>query len=142
MGIFITIIAIIAVFVFFNKINKNIDNEEEKARTTPGVAQYIRTNFSEIVDCIDSSHGYKKDFERSDYIRYLNASSDMTVVLQQWSGHLKIAVVKDKTLIKEWDLSPKDMSALLLSEIKNTIGCYSYWESYKDRNPLKADAIF
>lgn len=105
---------------------RKIDEDEIKAMKSPGVAEYIRKNFQSIVDCITSANGYKKEFERSDYMRFVNSDCGQKVVLQQWSGKLKIAYERNGRLIKEWSVGVKDLNSLLISEIKESIKPYSY----------------
>ena len=143
MGIIIGIIAVVAIVIIFSSINKKIDKEEEQALKTPGVAQYIRSNFPDIVNCVSSAPGFAKEFERTDCIRFYNASIGKKVLLQQWSGKLRIAVIKNDSVIKEWNIGKNDMSSLLISEIERSLGVSSksYWENYKSRAPYKAQAI-
>lgn len=141
MGVFLCIVLIAVAIYFYNAINKKIDADEQKAMSTPGVAQYIRKNFSEILDCISAAPGMTKEFERSDYMRFVNKATGQKVVLQQWSGKLKMAVVKNGSVVKEWELGVKDMDSLLISEIKRSIGTSSYWENYKEQFPQKATDI-
>ena len=141
MGTFLGIVLIAVVIYFYNAMNKKIDADEQKAMSTPGVAQYIRKNFLEIVNCVNTAPGFVKEFERNDYMRFINATTGQKVVLQQWSGKLKIIVVKNGNIEKEWEIGVKDMDSLLLSKIKKSIGNYSYWQNYKEHFPQKAADI-
>lgn len=141
MGTTLTIILSIVVIIIYKIGMKKIDDDERKAMKTPGVAEYIRNNFPSIVDCLTKADGYTKDFERNGYIRFVNSDCSQKVVLQQWSGKLNIAIERNGSLIKEWSIGIKDLNSLLISEIKKYISSYSYWDSYKEREPIKAEGI-
>ncbi len=141
MSIFFAIIVTVVILIIYNLIMKRIDEDEKKSMKTPGVAEYIRKNFSEIIDCITATKVYTKEFERSDYIRFVKSDRNQKLILQQWSGKLKIALEKNGKLIKEWNIGIKDLNSLIISEIKKTIATYSYWDSYKERDPQKAKDI-
>lgn len=86
-------IAVIILWQIKKKIFAKIDEDEERALNTPGTANYIRTNFSQVIEYLNSKPGYYVIFERSDMIQIGTSKSDEYHVVHQHSGGLLIAFV-------------------------------------------------
>lgn len=98
-------IAVIILWQIKKKIFAKIDEDEERALNTPGTANYIRTNFSQVIEYLNSKPGYHVIFERSDMIQIGTSKSDEYYVVHQHSGGLLIAFVRHSNVYKEWKFS-------------------------------------
>lgn len=98
-------IAVIILWQIKKKIFAKIDEDEERALNTPGTANYIRTNFSQVIEYLNSKPGYHVIFERSDMIQIGISKSDEYYVVHQHSGGLLIAFVRHSNVYKEWKFS-------------------------------------
>ncbi len=112
------IIACVVLLIIRNAIFKKIDEDEYKAATTPGTAEYLRNNFSSVIDLVESSTKYQKEFENSYLIRFVSRNNVDKILLQQSSGKVIVAKIHIDKAEKRWELSKEQVTAMALEEIK------------------------
>lgn len=112
------IIACVVLLIIRNAIFKKIDEDEYKAATTPGTSEYLRNNFSSVIDLVESSTKYQKEFENSYLIRFVSRNNVDKILLQQSSGKVIVAKIHIDKAEKRWELSKEQVTAMALEEIK------------------------
>ncbi len=113
------IIACVVLLIVRNAIFKKIDEDEYKAATTPGTAEYLRNNFSSVVDLVESSTKYQKEFENSYLIRFVSRNDNVDkILLQQSSGKVIVAKIHIDKAERRWELSKEQVTAMALEEIR------------------------
>lgn len=115
----IFIIACVVLLIIRNAVFKKIDEEEYKDATTPGTAEFLRKNFSSVIDLVESSLNYKKEFENSYLIRFVSCTDSVDkILLQQSMGKIIVAKIHIDQAEKEWELSREQVTLMALEEIK------------------------
>lgn len=115
----IFIIACVVLLIIRNAIFKKIDEDEHKAATTPGIAEFLRNNFSSVIDLVESSSKYKKEFENSYLIRFVSLTDSVDkILLQQSMGKIIVAKIHIDQAEKRWELSKEQVTLMALEEIK------------------------
>ena len=120
MKYFLIVIAIFFVFFVHRRITQKIDKEEAEALRTPGTATFIRTHFPNLVETLVTEYHLSIEFERNDCIRLINPQGDM-LLLQQFSGKLKVAYFHESTLVQEWDFETNEQIRKIVNQVSNYI---------------------
>lgn len=117
------IFAIIAIILWAIKkaIFKKIDEDEQRALSTPGRANFIREHYQGVIDSILSNSEYSIIFERTDAMKIGTSDNKKYFAINQFSGGLLIAYVKYSCVQKEWHFTrgetEKDIIYKILSYI-------------------------
>lgn len=93
-----------------------IDAETEKALSTPGRAERLRTCYPQLVSYFDGLDNYRVEFERNDLIRFVNDTERIIkkVIIQNWSDRIVVVFTQDNVPYKEWSFKKRDYNDELM----------------------------
>lgn len=94
--------AIIAIILWAIKkaIFKKIDEDEQRALSTPGRANFIREHYKGVIDYILSNSEYSIIFERTDAIKIGTSDKKEYLAIHQSSGGLLINPAKRNVVVR------------------------------------------
>lgn len=117
MKFLICIICVAIIFWLKSIYFKKIDEEEEKALSTPGRADFIRNNFSEVIDYLMQIPNSYIIFEHADYIKIGIDGEKEYIAIHTFSGGLLIGHIKWSSVQKEWKFSRRETSKHIIYEL-------------------------
>ena len=113
----ILVIAAIILLCIKNSIFNKIDEDEKKALSTPGRADFLRKNYQEVITFIENKPNYQILFERADMIKMGLKDGTEYYAISNFSGGVLIAFVRYSSVVKEWHFKREEMSKHIIYEI-------------------------
>lgn len=114
----ILIIAAIVLLCIKNSIFNKIDEDEKKALSIPGRADFLRKNYQEVITFVEDKLNYQILFERTDMVKIGLKDATEYYVIGNYSGGVSVAFVRYSSVVKEWHFKREEMSKHIIYEIK------------------------
>lgn len=114
----ILIIAAIVLLCVKNSIFNKIDEDEKKALSTPGRADFLRKNYQEVITFIENKPNYQIQFERADMIKIGLKDETEYYAIGNYSGGVSVAFVRYSSVVKEWRFKREEISKHIIYEIE------------------------
>ena len=117
----VIIIAVIIILFFWKrKVFEKMDKEHEEYLKQDGNATYIRTNWPNIVEKIESISGLSIEKERNDAVIF-GDSKNIKVYLGQEMGRLSVVYINNNEVIQRWTFKRSISTQTIINTIYNYI---------------------
>lgn len=111
------IVAIILLCIrkfIFNKI----DEDEKRALSTPGRADFLREHYQEVITFVENKPNYRILFERVDMIKIgLKDETEYYAISNHSGGAVFVAFVRYSSVVKEWHFKKGEMPKHIVYEL-------------------------
>lgn len=111
------IIAAIILLCIRNFIFRKIDEEEKKALSTPGHANFLREHYQDVITFVENKPNYQILFERADMIKIGVKNEAEYYVISNDGGGALVAFVRHSSVVKEWRFKKGEMSKHIIYEL-------------------------
>lgn len=111
------IIAAIVLIIIKNSVFNKIDEDERKALSTPGRAVFLRNNYQEVIDWVESKANYNILFERTDMIKIGLTNENEYYAISNYSGGVMIAFVRFSSVVREWQFVRGESAKHIIYEL-------------------------
>lgn len=113
----ILIIVAIVLLCIKNSIFNKIDEEEKKALSTPGRANFLREHYQDVITFVENKPNYQILFKRADMVKIGLKDGNEYYAISNFSGGVSIAFVRYSSVVKEWHFKREEMPKHIIYEI-------------------------
>ena len=116
------IIGLGVIFYLKRIFDRKIDEDERKALSTPGRANFLRDNYQDVITFLENKPGYKILFERVDMVKIgMPDGNEYYAVSNHSGGCILIAFIKFSMVSKEWRFTRGELSKHIIYELEKII---------------------